>query len=83
MMRTRYWFIAASVNAVTSFFPEMVGSLVAASQVAALEYGASAEVAVARSVALEAGALAEAAAARLAAFAPKHSCDIPELYLCY
>jgi hypothetical protein len=71
------------MNAVTSFFLEMVGSLVPASQVAALEAGEPVEVAVARSVEFEAGALAEAAVSQSAAFAPKHSCDIPELYLCY
>ncbi len=70
------------MNAVTSFFLEMVGSLVPASQVAALEYEAPAEVAVARWVAFEYGAPVEVAASQSVAFV-KHSCDIPELYLCY
>jgi len=55
------------VKTVTSFSLEIAGSLVPASQVAALEDAAPVEVAVARSV----------------EFAPKHSCDIPELYLSY
>jgi hypothetical protein len=71
------------VNAVTSVFLEMAGSLVAALLVAALEAGAPAEVAGARLVAFENGALAEVAASQSVAFGPKHSCDIPELYLCY
>lgn len=51
---------------VTSFFLEIAGSLVPASQVAAIENGEPVEVAVVRSV----------------EFAAKHSCDIPEPYLC-
>ena len=81
------------MNAVTSFFLEMVGSLVPALRVAALEYEgcgrvafeyeAPAEVAVARWVAFEYGVPVEVAASQSVAFGPKHSCDIPELYLCY
>jgi hypothetical protein len=51
----------------TSFFPEIAGLLVPASQVAALEDEEPAEVAVVRSV----------------EFAAKHPCDIPGLCLYY
>jgi len=69
------------VKAVTSFFLEMVGSLVPASQVAALEDGELAEVAIARSVEFEDEGLAGVAVARSVEFAPKHFCDILELCL--